>query len=76
MAIIDVVILSLLELILGICNVNKDNDYFEDIDEDGLIINKRIEIREEDKPSGVMPDFNESERDSYRYKALDSAKKL
>jgi hypothetical protein len=32
MSVLDVIVLSLLELILGMCNVNKESDYFEDID--------------------------------------------
>lgn len=39
---IDVLILTILEMILALCHTKKEEDYFDDVDEDGLKINKRI----------------------------------
>jgi hypothetical protein len=43
MAEIDVLILSVLVLVLALCHIRKDEDFFEDTDEDGLHINKRVD---------------------------------
>lgn len=43
MAEIDVLILTIAELVLALWHTRKPEDYFEDADEDGIYINKRIE---------------------------------
>ena len=47
MAEIDVLVLTILVLILALCHTRKPDDYFEDVDEDGLKINKRVESFDE-----------------------------
>ena len=42
MAKLDVLILAVLALIVALCNSRKDDDFFQDIDEDGMVMNKRI----------------------------------
>lgn len=42
MAYIDVIVLTVLCIVLAILNSRKDNDFFEEKDEEGVIINKRI----------------------------------
>lgn len=42
MAYIDIIVLTTVCVILSILNSRKGDDFFEEKDEDGIIINKRI----------------------------------
>ena len=57
LALIDVLILTILGLILALCHTCKPDDYFEDVDEDGIKINKRIESFDEVLNEYIQPEI-------------------
>ena len=76
MARVDVLVLSVLALILALCNSRKEDDFFEDIDDEGMIMNKRIEVYDEALHGEIMPEYSEISHQSHLYKPPDSAKKM
>lgn len=43
MAYIDATVMTLVNIVLGILNSRKEDDFFEEKTEDGYVVNKRIE---------------------------------
>jgi len=54
---VDVLILSVLELIFAICHARKEADFFADTDEDGIQVNRRISSFDEVLNQYVQPEF-------------------
>lgn len=55
MAYVDALALSVISLILAIMNSRKNADFFDDVDNEGLKVNKRIESWDEVLNDNVMP---------------------
>lgn len=55
MAYVDALALSVISLILAIMNSRKNADFFDDVDDEGLKVNKRIESWDEVLNENVMP---------------------